>query len=100
MNTFENVEGLGKMNSEFLSQLKEEVLKSEKEARGPPTKDAQITEKASMEIEADYAEYDQPINQKDIATLRSIGKKSINNFTAEDIKKPKNGRINSIRNLG
>ncbi len=32
-------------------------------------------------------QYDEPINVQDIATLRSIGRKSINDFTSEDIDK-------------
>ena len=34
-----------------------------------------------------YTEYDKPITISDINTLRSIGRKSINDFTSDDIKK-------------
>ncbi|MBE6587990.1 MAG: hypothetical protein E7647_06210 [Ruminococcaceae bacterium] len=34
-----------------------------------------------------YTEYDKPITVSDIETLRSIGRKSINDFTSEDIQK-------------
>ena len=32
-----------------------------------------------------YADYDKPITTKDIEVLRSIGRKSVNDFTAEDL---------------
>ena len=36
---------------------------------------------------ADYSEYDKPITLKDIEILRSIGRKSINDFDSDDLKK-------------
>lgn len=36
---------------------------------------------------ADYSEYDKPITLEDIKILRSIGRKSINDFDADDLKK-------------
>ena len=39
-------------------------------------------------------EYSKPITTEDVKVLRSIGRKSINKFTSEDIKKHKNGHIN------
>lgn len=35
----------------------------------------------------DYAEYDEPITTADVEILRNIGKKSINDFTSEDLHK-------------
>lgn len=37
--------------------------------------------------ESVYEEYNKPITEDDVAALRSIGRKSINNLTAEDIEK-------------
>ena len=34
-----------------------------------------------------YAEYDKPISEDDISTLRTIGRESVNDFTSEDIQK-------------
>ncbi len=44
-------------------------------------------ERAAMgAVNANYADYDKPITEKDVDVLRSIGKKSVNEFTSEEIK--------------
>lgn len=47
-----------------------------------------------------YSEYDKPISIEDIQTLRSIGRKSINNFTSEDIKKAQKWAYKFYQQLG
>ena len=43
--------------------------------------------KSNKEQSAELSDYDKPITLQDIETLRSIGRKSINAFTSEDIEK-------------
>ncbi len=47
-----------------------------------------------------YVEYDKPITIEDIQTLRSIGRKSINNFTSEDIEKAQKWAYKFYQQLG
>lgn len=47
-----------------------------------------------------YTEYDKPITVEDIQTLRSIGRKSINNFTADDIEKAQKWAYKFYQELG
>lgn len=46
------------------------------------------------------AEYEKPITAADVETLRTIGRKSINDFTSEDIKKAQKWAYNFYRELG
>ncbi len=48
----------------------------------------------------DYAEYNKPITLADIEVLRSIGRKSVNEFTAEDIKKTQKWAYKFYKELG
>ena len=48
----------------------------------------------------DYSEYDKPITIKDVQVLRSIGRKSINEFTSEDIKKARKWAYKFYKELG
>lgn len=45
------------------------------------------TTQRDADAESDYADYDKPITSEDVEVLRSIGRKSINDFSAEDTKK-------------
>ncbi|MBQ4067566.1 MAG: hypothetical protein IJD22_07980, partial [Clostridia bacterium] len=47
-----------------------------------------------------YTEYDKPITVSDIETLRSIGRKSINDFTSEDIQKAQKWAYKFYKELG
>ena len=44
--------------------------------------------------------YDKPITLKDVDILRSIGRKSINDFTSEDIKKSQKWAHKFYKELG
>ena len=46
------------------------------------------------------AEYEKPITAADVETLRTIGRKSINDFTSEDIKKAQKWAYKFYRELG
>lgn len=46
------------------------------------------------------AEYEKPITSEDVETLRSIGRKSINNFTSENIAKAQKWAYKFYRELG
>lgn len=47
-----------------------------------------------------YSDYDKPITAKDIEVLRSIGRKSINNFTSDDIEKAQKWAYKFYQQLG
>lgn len=47
-----------------------------------------------------YSEYDKPIILHDVEVLRSIGRKSINDFTSEDIKKAQKWAYKFYKELG
>ncbi len=47
-----------------------------------------------------YADYDKPITLKDIEVLRSIGRKSVNKFTSEDIVKAQKWAYKFYQQLG
>ena len=49
---------------------------------------------------SNYLEYDKPITLKDIEVLRSIGRKSINDFTSEDIEKAQKWAYKFYKELG
>ncbi|MBQ2718568.1 MAG: hypothetical protein IJF73_00705 [Clostridia bacterium] len=51
-------------------------------------------------LSAEYADYDKPITIKDVEILRSIGRKSINEFTSEDIKKAQKWAYKFYQELG
>ena len=50
--------------------------------------------------EEDYADYNKPITAQDVNVLRSIGRKSINEFTSEEIKKAQKWAYKFYRELG
>lgn len=54
----------------------------------------------SEEIGDRYADYDKPITVSDVDTLRSIGRKSINSFTSEDIQKAAKWAYKFYKELG
>lgn len=48
----------------------------------------------------EYAEYDKPITISDVEVLRSIGRKSINEFTSDDMKKSQEWAYKFYKELG
>ena len=56
--------------------------------------------KTSRDIEAKYSDYNKPITILDIEMLRSIGRKSINNFTEDDTKKAQKWAYKFYQELG
>lgn len=50
--------------------------------------------------EEDYAEYDKPITKADVDVLRSIGRKSVNEFSSEEIKKAQKWAYKFHKELG
>lgn len=56
--------------------------------------------KQARENTSNYLEYDKPITLKDIELLRSIGRKSINEFTSEDIEKAQKWAYKFYKELG
>lgn len=47
-----------------------------------------------------YGEYEKPITPRDVETLRSIGRKSINEFTSEDIEKAQKWAYKFYQDIG
>lgn len=56
--------------------------------------------KSDPEDDADYVEYNKPITIKDVGILRSIGRKSVNAFTSEEIKKAQKWAYKFYQELG
>ena len=56
--------------------------------------------KLSLGGDENYTEYNKPITLEDVETLRSIGKKSINAFTSEDIQKAQKWAYKFYKELG
>lgn len=54
----------------------------------------------SLSSENKYADFDKPITARDIEILRSIGRKSVNDFTAEDIEKAQKWAYKFYQQLG
>ena len=50
--------------------------------------------------EAEYGDYEKPITLQDIETLRSIGRKSVNAFTSEDIEKAQKWAYKFYQEMG
>ena len=50
--------------------------------------------------DAEYSEYDKPITFEDVNLIRSIGRKSINEFTSEEIKKSQKWAYKFYKELG
>ena len=74
MNIFASVELLGEMNSEFLTELKEEVKKDAKSERGPPTNES----RASRELNVNSAHTKITANMTEEARYEALKKRSIN----------------------
>ena len=69
----------------------------ENEGRKSASKDTML----ELRDEGRYnAEYEKPITSEDVETLRSIGRKSINDFTGEDIAKAQKWAYKFYRELG
>ena len=76
-----------------------QAITKEQKAEPNQTRGAPDTEgKASREI--DYTDYDKPITIEDVNILRSIGRKSINDFTADEIKKAQKWAYKFYKELG
>ena len=58
------------------------------------------TNNAEIRHKARYTEYNKPITTEDIATLRSIGRKSINEFTSDEIEKAQKWAYKFYSELG
>ncbi len=85
---------MAKQSVEFISELQKRydvALLAVKEGNAVRnTQNATEGEKVMRQARANtsnYLEYDKPITLKDIEVLRSIGRKSINEFTSKDIEK-------------
>lgn len=62
-----------------------------------PASEGAVNEKTTEE---NYKEYKKPITQQDVETLRSIGRKSINDFSQEDIEKSQKWAYKFFEQLG
>ncbi len=71
---------------EFGEKYTKPVAKEQREDNAVPKFMARKSE-VDGNAESEYAEYDKPITSEDVEVLRSIGRKSINDFSAEDTKK-------------
>ena len=58
------------------------------------------TKSADIRHSSRYTDYNKPITIEDIETLRSIGRKSINNFGSEEIKKAQKWAYKFYKELG
>ena len=68
-------------------KLEQKFIRLAEQARKERAKTEGKTDRqyALAEGKNKYADYDKPITTKDIEVLRSIGRKSVNDFTAEDL---------------
>ena len=57
-------------------------------------------EKEGLQLSEEYSDYDKPITVYDVEVLRSIGRKSINSFTSEDIQKAAKWAYKFYKELG
>ena len=86
------------VNRYFPDILPEDVLKHYGHTERPA---GEIGESALFsERDYSYEDYNKPINIKDVQILRSIGKKSVNNFTSEDIEKSQKWAYKFYKELG
>lgn len=56
--------------------------------------------KSDFEDDVDYVDYEKPITLADVTVLRSIGRKSVNAFTSEEIKKAQKWAYKFYQKLG
>ncbi len=87
--------------TQYQQAVKENVRRGTREneramrdTRGAPE------QRYSFDEEESEDEYKKPITQQDITTLRSIGRKSINEFSSEDIQKTKKWAYKFYQELG
>ena len=64
-----------------------------------PTTNDDVRYSAKEGLE-EYDDYDKPITQTDVETLRGIGRKSVNEFTGEDIKKAQKWAYKFYQQMG
>ena len=62
--------------------------------------DTDVKQKFSLSDPLEAADYDKPITVADVETLRSIGRKSINDFTSEDIARSEKWAHKFYKELG
>ena len=68
-----------------LIKMQNDIQKLYKQAQKQGFADGEV--KYSKDVDKSHTSYDKPITARDIEKLRSIGKKSINDFIAEDLQK-------------
>ena len=64
-----------------------------------PTESKDIRYKVRGKVDS-YTEYDKPVTASDVDVLRTIGRKSINNFTSDDIEKSQKWAYKFYQELG
>ena len=67
---------------------------------GKAKRSGKISAEELISEDADYTEYDKPITIRDVEVLRSIGRKSINEFSPEEIKKAQKWAYKFYKELG
>ena len=78
-----------------------DMMKLVDKALGSEVAREKTGEKASFDLSPDEVhEWEKPITIDDVETLRSIGRKSINSFSAEDIKKAQKWAYKFYKELG
>ena len=83
------------------SKVARQMMELVDKALGSEVEGEKSGEKASFDISPDEArEWEKPITMDDVETLRSIGRKSINSFLAEDIKKAQKWAYKFYKELG
>ena len=89
---------LVKKNNLISSVLSEDVLQNLQATRGSDV----LGESVLYELRSDpvQAEWEKPITAEDVNTLRSVGRKSVNEFTSEDIQKTQKWAHKFYKELG
>lgn len=97
MNRFGDTQNATQYQQDVKENLRSETRENERamrDTRGAPEN------RYSFDEEESEDEYKKPITQQDITTLRSIGRKSINEFSSEDIQKTKKWAYKFYQELG
>lgn len=76
------------------------AAKSQQNAKNAAKSQREGKLQARRTAEENYKDYDKPITAADVAVLRSIGRKSVNDFTAEDIQKAQKWAYKFYKELG
>lgn len=97
MNRFGDTQNATQYQQAVKENVRSETRENERamrDTRGAPEN------RYSFDEEESEDEYKKPITQQDITTLRSIGRKSINEFSSEDIQKTKKWAYKFYQELG